>query len=175
LIAGAVALVLFAYAFGLLLPARRTAAQLEAEEQGLRDRLALAESLYDEAGAATTEILALRERVDGLILPEADAIVASVRALERIADETGAIITRIRPGDPSVGEQTIRYPATVDVQATFSELVELLCELERPETRLWVEGVEIASGRQSGDDLRATVHVAAYRQAEEGENEDAQS
>lgn len=175
LLFGALVLILFVYSFGLLLPAQRTLSELGAEEQGLNSQIENANTLYQRAEGAAEEIAALRQRVDELFFTESEVTVASVRALEKLASETGAVITRIRPDDPSLTGDLVRYPATVKVEATFSELVRLLYELEQPETRLWVEGAEIATGRQSGDDLQATIYIVGYRQAEEGESNDDES
>ncbi|MBN1461856.1 MAG: type II secretion system protein M [Armatimonadetes bacterium] len=175
LLVGALVLILFVYAFGLLLPARRTLGDLSAEERSLDRQIDNANTLYKQAEGAADEIAALGQQVNGLLLAEPEVTVASVRALEELASETGAVITRIRPDDPSLAGDLARYPATVKVEATFSELVRLFYELEQPDTRLWVEGAEIATGRQSGDDLQATIYVAVYRRAEEGESDDVQS
>jgi Tfp pilus assembly protein PilO len=175
LLTGALVLIVFVYAFGLLLPAQRTLAELRAEETRLRNQIERANTLYGRAEGANAEITALQQQVDQLLFPGPDVTVASVHALERLANETGAVITRIRPEDPGVSGDLIRYPATVKVEATFSELVRLLYELEQPDTRLWVEGAEIATGRQSGDDLQATVYIAVHRPAEEVESDDAES
>ena len=175
LLVGALVLILFVYAFVLLFPAQRALGDLAAEKVRLESQLEHANTLYRRAEGATSEIAALRQHMGEFLFPDPETTVASVRALEKLAGETGAVITRIRPEDPSVADGLIRYPATVRVEATFSELVRLLYELEQPDTRLWVEGTEIAAGRQSGDDLQATIYVATYRQAEEGESDDVES
>jgi hypothetical protein len=63
-------------------------------------------------------------------------------------------------------EGAVKYPATFQVEAGFSDLVRLMFELEQPERRLWVEGVEISADRQVGGRLQATFYVAAYAEAE---------
>jgi len=170
---GASALVLFVYAFGLLLPARRALTGAVSQQAQYREQLSEADRMYREAMAARGQIATLTEQSQSLMSPWPDVMSGMVGEIERLSKELGATVTSIRPGETESADGSLRQPATVKVEADLGKVVRLLYELEQPSRRLWVEGVEIASPRQADDKLTATVYVAAYSPLPESEAENA--
>ncbi len=176
---GAAAAVVLLYFVALLMPltARRRELSLEKESlSGAEDR---AQMVNQAAQAASNDVARLHEDIQALMLPEVfpegDVRVNMVKQLERLAADKGLTITSIRPDEPEMTDGGVKYPATFKVEAGFSDLVLLMFELEQPDRRLWVEGIEISADRQVGGRLQATFYVAAYAEAEEAEERDAQA
>jgi hypothetical protein len=48
-------------------------------------------------------------------------------------------------------------------------------DLEKPDRRLWVEGVEISAPRRDEEKLQATFYIEAYTQPDESEKTDAEA
>jgi Tfp pilus assembly protein PilO len=170
---GAAALVIFAYAFGLLLPARRTLADALQQQAQLTDQLNRTERMYREAMAARQQIAALNQQSQGIMFPSADVQSGMVREIEKLSKELAITVTSIRPGEAEAADGSTRHPAVFKVEADLGKIVRLLYELEQPSRRLWVEGVEIASSRQGESTLAATVYVAAYSPSPESEADNA--
>ncbi len=163
------ALLIVVYLFALLLPVRERGRELARQEGSLREQISAAEKMYQEAEAANGEIIALRDEIDDLLFPKPDARVGMVRAVEQLATEMKVTITSIRPGEAESVEGAIRYPLTLKLEADFGKAARLLYELEQPSRRLWVEGVEITSARQTDMTLQITVYIEAYERTEESE------
>lgn len=175
LLIAAVALVLFVYVAGLILPLGNRSKGLTEELELLRGQAERAEMMYAAAEAAVTDIAALREQTQALMFLEGDVRVGMVRQLESLAREAKLSITSIRPEEPQSADGVMKYPATVKVEADFSELVRLMFDLEQPDSRLWVEGVEISAPRRGEEKLQATFYLATYMQPDESEDPDAEA
>lgn len=169
----AVALVLFAYVAGLIIPLSNKSEALAAELEQLKGNAERAEMMYAAAEAAAGDIAALREQTEKLMFLEGDVRVGMVREIEKLARQANLSITSIRPEEPQSTEGAMRYPATVKAEADFPQLVRLLFDLEQPDRRLWVEGVEIAAPRRGEDQLQATFYLEAYTHLDESEKPDA--
>jgi Tfp pilus assembly protein PilO len=87
---------------------------------------------------------------------------AVMREVSQLSRDLGLRLTSIKPGEPESVQDCIRYPLTFRVEADLAHIVRLLYEVEQPEHRLWVEGLEIGPGPRGGSDLAATVHTATY-------------
>jgi Tfp pilus assembly protein PilO len=172
---GAAALVVFAYGFALLLPARRALAGAVNQRDQYRRQLDDADRMYREAAAARGKIAALRQQSHSLMSPWPDVVSGLVAEIEKLSKELGVTVTSIRPSETDSADGSTRQPATVKVEADLGDIVRLLYELEQPSRRLWVEGVEITSPRQGEGKLTATVYLAAYSPLPESEARDAQS
>jgi hypothetical protein len=172
---GAAALVVFAYGFGLLLPARRAVAGAVSQQARYREQLTEAERMYREAMAARGRIAGLRQQSQSLMCPWADVESGMVGEIEKLSKELRVTVSSIRPGETESADGSTRHPATLKVEADLGRIVRLLYELEQPGRRLWVEGVEIASPRQTEGRLSATIYVAAYAPARESEAENAET
>ncbi|MCJ7797041.1 MAG: type II secretion system protein M, partial [Thermoleophilia bacterium] len=96
-----------------------------------------------------------------------------VGEIEKLSKELGVTLTSIRPGEVESADGSTRHPVTLKVEADLGKIVRLLYELEQPSRRLWVEGMEIASPRQTEGKLTGTVYVAAYSPLPESEAENA--
>jgi len=171
----AVALILFVYVAGLILPLNDRSKGLAEELEMLKGQTERAEMMYAAAETAASDIAALREQTQALMFLEGDVRVGMVRELESLARQTKLSITSIRPEEPQSTDGAIKYPATVKVEADFSELVRLMFDLEQPDRRLWVEGVEISAPRRGEEKLQATFYVEAYTQPAESEDTDAEA
>ncbi len=158
----ATALVVLAYVFGLLLPERRALGEARLRQAQLKDQLAQAELMYREAAAAQQQIGGLKARSQGIMFSSSDVPSGMITQIENLSKELGVAVTTIRPGDPESADGSTRHPAVFKVEADLGKIVRLLYELEQPGRRLWVEGVEISSVRQTGGALSATIYVAAY-------------
>jgi Tfp pilus assembly protein PilO len=172
---GAAAVVVLLYFVALLMPLTARGRELSSERESLNGAIERSQMMDQAAQAARDDVAALRGEIQALMFPEGDVRVNMVRQLERLAVDTGLTITSIRPEEPEMADGAVKYPATFQVEADFSDLVLLMFELEQPARRLWVEGVEISAGRQVGGRLQATFYVAAYAEAEEAEARDAQA
>jgi len=170
---GAIALVLFGYVFGLLLPLNRQAGDLTRDRIAFEGQLERADNMYTSAQRAEEEIVKLKEQTAAMMFPQSDVGVEMVRRLERLARETQLTITSIRPEDSEAIDGAIRYPATFKVEADFADLIDLMYKLEQPDTRLWLEGVEIQAPRRDEDKLQATFYVAAYGSAPDAAGKEA--
>jgi Tfp pilus assembly protein PilO len=170
---GAAALVVFAYGFLLLLPARRALSGAVSQQAEYRDQLSQAERMYREAIAARGEIAGLRGQSQSLMCPWPDVMSGMVGEIEKLSKELGVTLTSIRPGEVESADGSTRHPVTLKVEADLGKIVRLLYELEQPSRRLWVEGMEIASPRQTEGKLTGTVYVAAYSPLPESEAENA--
>ncbi len=175
LLIGAAALVVFAYVFGLLLPLHAKARESASEQESLSGLMERAQMMYGAARAAEADIAELASQTQKLMFPEGDVRVSMVRQLESLAAEAGLTITSIRPEEPQSIDGLVKYRATFKVEASFSEVVRLMFELEQPTQRLWVEGIEISADRQAGNRVQATCYVAVYGQAAGSEGADAQA
>lgn len=175
LLIGAAALLVFAYVFGVLLPLHAKARELASEQESLSGLIERAQMMYKAAQAAQAEIARLAGQTEELMFPEGDVRVSMVRQLESLAEETGLTITSVQPEEPQSVDGSVKYRATFKVEASFSELIRLMFELEQPTRRLWVEGIEISADRQAGAQVQATFYIAAYGQAMGSEGADAQA
>ncbi len=164
-------LIIVVYLFALLLPVREQARELARQEASLQEKIKAAEQMYREAEAANGEIMALRAELANILFSKPDARVGMVRAVEQLATEMKLTITSIRPGEAEAVEGAIRYPLTLKLEADFGKAARLLYELEQPSRRLWVEGVEITSARQTDQTLQITIYIEAYERAKESEAE----
>lgn len=174
LIAAAVAaLVIFVYAFGLLLPMRDRAQKLAQQEASLDRKIAEAERMYRGVPELVADIARLRRQVDRLMFQAEETPVAMVQELDGLASDLGMTVTSVDPGDPEQVAGCVRYPMTLKVDSDFASLMRLLYALEQPEHRLWVEGVEITSARRGAGELGATFYVAAYAAGKESEDAEA--
>jgi len=171
----AVALVLLAYAFGLLRPARRTLGELRRQEADLKDRLGQAERMYREAGAAQQQIADLKAKSQAIMFPSSDVQSGMVTEIEKLSKELGVPVASIRPGETESANGSMRHPAVFKIEADIGKIAQFLYELEQPSRRLWVEGVEIASARETGTTLSATIYVAAYSPSRGSEAKNAQA
>jgi len=171
----AVALILFVYVAGLILPLSNRSKDLTEELELLKGQTERAEMMYAAAEAAASRIADLRERTQALMFLKGDVRVGMVRELESLAGEANLSITSIRPEEPQSTEGAMKYPATVKVEAEFSELIRLMFDLEKPDRRLWVEGVEISAPRRDEEKLQATFYIEAYTQPDESEETDAEA
>jgi hypothetical protein len=168
---GAMALAAFLLAFGLVLPTRNRAAELARTEQRLSAKIAQATSMYAESLREAEEIVGLQAELQEVMFPDKDASIAVVRQIDQLASEFDLRITSIRPGEVGPMSGSIRHPVTVTVESDFPGIVRLLYELERPQRRLWVEGVEMTLSRQESGGIQANVHVAVYLQPPDGEED----
>ena len=171
----AVALILFVYVAGLILPLSNRSKDLTEELELLKGQTERAEMMYDAAETAASRIADLREQTQALMFLKGDVRVGMVRELESLAGEANLSITSIRPEEPQSTEGAMKYPATVKVEAEFSELIRLMFDLEKPDRRLWVEGVEISAPRRDEEKLQATFYIEAYTQPDESEETDAEA
>ncbi len=171
----AAAVVVFVYLFALLLPARRAVANSAQQQADLRDQLEQATRMYREASTAERKIADLNKRVSEIMFPAADVQSATVSTIQSLSKELGITVTSIRPEDPEISKEFTRYPTAVKVEAEIGKIARMLYELEQPNRRLWVEGVEITSAKQTGSTLQATIYVAAYRPPRESEAPDAEA
>jgi hypothetical protein len=80
----------------------------------------------------------------------------------------------VRPAEPEYADDCTKFPTTFEVQSSFTDLVRLLYELERPPYSLWVEGTEVNVDRDASG-LRAAVTVSVYSCQPEGKPDDAES
>lgn len=170
---GVVALVVFLFSVGVVLPMRNGAAKLAATEHSLSGRIQQATRMYLEASDLVQEIASLRRELRGVMFPDQDVIVGMMRKIDRVASELKVRVASIRPGETEPLGGALKYPVTVTVECEFPQLVRLLYELERSEQRLWVEGVEITSGRQEAGQLQANIYLAVYSYAEGRKEEEA--
>jgi len=175
LILGGVALVLFVYLFGLLLPTLDTAARLARAEASVNEKVATAARMYGKRSQIEQEIYALRTQTAELMLSTADVRVAVMRKIDALASAYGVSVTSVRPDEPEPMSGFVKYPTTIEIESDFAHLVRLLYELEQPANRLWVEEVKISSGRGKTDELRATLQVAVYAPRTEREEGDAEA
>jgi Tfp pilus assembly protein PilO len=166
--AGAV-LVVFAYLLVFMLPAQRTLADLKRQQTQLRQQLEQAGLMYREGLAAQQQIAALKAQSQSLMFQSSDVQLGMVTQIEKLSKELGVTVTSIRPGEAELAVGSTRHPAVFKVDADLGKIVRLLYELEEPGRRLWVEGVEITSARQTGDVLSATIYVSAYSPSRERE------
>jgi len=173
LIVGGVALVLFIYLFGLLLPALDSAGRLARTEASLNDKIATAARMYSQRSSLEQEIVSLRAQTEELTVSATDVKVAVMRKIDALASEHGVSVTSVRPDEPEPMPGFVKYPATVDIESDFAHLIRLLYELEQPDNRLWVEEVKISPGRGSAGELRATVQIAVYAPAPKDGKRDA--
>ena len=171
----AAALIVFIYFAALILPLGSKSSALTEELELLKGQAERAEMMYAAAEAAVSDISALREQTQELMFVEGDVRVGMVRELESLASGTALSITSIRPEEPQATEGAMKYPATIKVEADFSELVRLLFDLEQPDRRLWIEGVEVSAPRRGEQKLQATFYVEAYTQPDESEETDAEA
>jgi len=172
----AVAVIGFALVFGLILPMVARAAQLARDEAEYRDVIAEAASLYEAAPAIEAEVADLRSEAARLMFPREEAKIAVVHQIDELAAEVGLRLIRVvPPGDPEPAAGCLKYSASFRADSTFAEAVDLLYRLEQPDRRLWVEGVEITSGRGAGDELQINVQLAVYVPVEAGEEDDAEA
>lgn len=174
-IIAAAALILFVYVAGLILPLSGKSRALTEELELLRGQTERADMMYAAAETAVSDISALRQHSQELMFVEGDVRVGMVRELEVLARQAKLAITSIRPEEPQSTEGAVKYPATVKVEADFADLVRLLFDLEQPDRRLWVEGVEISAPRRGEEKLQATFYVEAYTPPDESEDTDAKS
>ena len=170
-VVAAVALVAFLLAFGLILPTRNRAAKLARQEQALSMKISEAASMYLEALREAEEIAGLRAELRDLMFPHKDASIALVREIDRLTSELNVRVTGIRPGEVEPVAGSLRCPMTFTVESNFADIVRLLYELERPQRRLWVEGVEMTSSPPQAGELQANIHVAVYVQPGGGEED----
>jgi hypothetical protein len=175
LVVGAIAAVGFVCIFGLILPMRDSAGKLAQTAASLRAKVKEANRMYSEVPKVVEEIATLRADTLGLMFDAADARVGVMREIDRLAAELDLTVASLRPGEAEAVAGCVKYPTTFVVESDFSRLVRLLYELEQPDHRLWVEGVEITASRTGGGRLRATLHVAAYVAAPRSEEEHAEA
>ena len=151
---GAAAIVVLLYFVTLLMPLTAVRRELSLQRDSLNGAIERSQMMSHAAQAARDDVAELLKDIDTLMFTDGDVRVNMVRQLERVAADTGLTITSIRPDEPEMTDAAVKYPATFQVEAGFSDLVLLMFELEQPERRLWVEGVEISADRQAG----ATTH-----------------
>ncbi len=161
--------VIFGYLFILLLPARRASADMASQQAQLQDQLERANQMYKSALSAADEIAKLKKQSQDLMFPAADVQSGMVSEIEKLSKELMVSVTSIRPGDPEKTDGAMRYPSVIKFEADLGKIVRVLYELEQPNHRLWVEGVEITSARQAGGILSATIYVASYAPSRESE------
>jgi len=169
---GGIFVFLAIYLWGFLLPLRGKSYRLRQEATTLRSQIEQSQLMYQEAPSIADEIHDLDRHVEAVMFPERDLRSGMVRSLESLSSEFDVTITSIRPADPETVDGAVKYPATVRAVAELPRLVRLLFELERPERRLWVEGIEITSARQTDEELQATIYLAVYGPADESEVDD---
>ena len=175
IIAGA-ALIGFVLAFGVIVPMGRRAAELARNEAGYREVIAEADSMYKAVPTVEAEIADLRSETARLMFAQQEAKSAVVHEIDKLAAEAGIRLTRITPpGDPEPTAGCLKYSASFTADASFAEAIDLLYKLERPDRRLWVEGVEIISARGAGNELQVKVQLAVYVPIEAGEEDDAEA
>jgi len=162
LITAGVAIVAFAFTFGIALPSADRMADLSRDLDDLRDKLAQAEEMYAQAPAIEREIAASQAALSALAHPEGEIIPGIVREIESRATELGLTVSSIRPTQPVPTDACLRYPITIEVEADCDRIVKLLYELEKEGSRLWVEGVEVNAERGAAGALRTTVNIAVY-------------
>src|SRR4030042_903915 len=100
LLIAAVALVLFVFVAGLILPLNNRSKGLAEELEMLKGQTERAEVMYAGAETAASDIAALREQSQALMFLEGDVRVGMVRELESLAREAKLSITSIRPEEP---------------------------------------------------------------------------
>jgi len=169
---GGIFILVAVYLWGFFLPLRGDASRLRQEASTLRSQIERSQRMYRESPSVAEEISDLHRQVEAVIFPEQELRSGMVRSLEDLSSELDVTITSIRPADPETVDGAVKYPATVRAVAELSRLVRFLYELERPERRLWVEGAEITSARQTGAELQATIYLAVYGPADESEVDD---
>lgn len=175
IIAG-VAVVVFALAFGVILPMAGRARTLADEEAALRRAIAEAAEMYESAPVMRAEVEEMRATAARLMYPRENVEVAVVREIDGLASELGLRLANVRPpGEPASIADCTKYTMTFKADATFAKAVRLLYELERPERRLWVEEIDIGRSREAGVELQVSVQVAAYIPAEEDEDDDVEA
>jgi hypothetical protein len=172
----AAALIGFGLVFGLILPMAGRAATLARDEAEYREIIAEAASMYAAVPAIEAEVGDLRSEAARLMFPREEAKVAIVHEIDELAAEVGIRLIRVMPpGDPEPAAGCLKYSASFRADSSFAEAIDLLYKLERPDRRLWVEGVEIISARGAGDELQVNVQLAVYVPIEAGEEDDAEA
>jgi nucleotide-binding universal stress UspA family protein len=175
IVAGA-ALIGFVLAFGVIVPMARRAAELARNEAEYREVIAEADSMYRAVPTIEAEVADLRSETAQLMFPREEAKIAIVHEIDKLAAEAGVRLTRVTPpGDPEPAAGCLKYSASFRADSSFAEAIDLLYKLERPDRRLWVEGVEIISARGAGDELQVNVQLAVYVPIEAGEEDDAEA
>jgi len=175
ILAGAV-LIGFVLGFGLVVPMAGRAAKLARQEADYRSVIAEAARMYEAVPTVEAEVADLRAETARLMFTQEDAKVAVVHEIDKLASEVGVRLTRVMPpGDPESTAGCLKYSASFQGESTFGEAIRLLYELERPERRISVEQVEIASGAAGGDELEISVQIALYVPGEAGEEDDAEA
>ena len=168
---GLVALAGFLFSVGVVLPLGNGARALARTEASLSRKIEEATRMYLQVPELVQENAKLRGDLQGVMLPGRDVEVRVMQELDEVASELNVRVASVRPGETEPLEASLRHPVTVTVECEFPQLVRLLYEMERPEHRLWVEGVEISTARQPGGKLQANIYVAVYSQAERSEED----
>ena len=120
----AVALVLLAYGFGLLRPARRTLGELRRQEADLTDRLDRAERMYREAGAAQQQIADLKAKSQAIMFQSSDVQSGMVTEIEKLSKELGVPVASIRPGETESANGSMRHPAVFKIEADLGKIAQ---------------------------------------------------
>jgi Tfp pilus assembly protein PilO len=167
------AAVLLGYFLLLLLPAQRAAGKASRELLRTTTQLTEAEQMYRESLAAKTELAELRKQATSAYLTAPDIQASAIKEIERLTRELNITLVSIRPGEMETKDGSSKHPIEIKLESDLGRIVQFLYDLEKPERRLWVEGVEITSAKQTGDTLSATVYLAVYEPAPEGDDNNA--
>lgn len=169
---GLFVVVAFLLLFAVALPMRDRARKLADQARASRRQIDEAAQVEKRRPAVEREIASLQSKVDAVLRPGAEVTPALVRDIEKLCERMGVRMIRVRPEEPAPAGGCMRYPVMFEVESTDDQAVRLLYELEQPQERLWVEGVEIGTARGAAGKLRTVVHVAAYGRAPESEGDD---
>lgn len=170
---GVIVAVLFGYLLVLLLPTQRAAATTERARNRLQEQLAESERMYREAVAAKAELPALHAQLGAVYFPSPELQSGAIREIEQLTKELNITLTSIRPGEVETKDGSTKQPLAIKVESDLGRIAQLLYDLEKPERRLWVEGIEITSAKQTGDTLAVTVYLAVFSPARESGADDA--
>jgi Tfp pilus assembly protein PilO len=146
----------------VVLPLRAKARQLAREAAALREKIHEAETMYRQFPTEAARLASLEKQIGGVCRPQADPSPEVVREVQQLSANLGLQLVSVRPSEPTVGEGYTKFATTIELQASFADIVRLLYELETPPHSLWVDAAEISSDQGGGAGLRATVTVAAY-------------
>src|SRR5574340_309664 len=175
LIAAGAALAAFLLLFFVALPMRDTAKNLRGQIRTLTTAVDEAQTMYRQLPAAEEEVKRLKADTSQLFLPEnAEVTPSLVREISQLNSDLGVDLSSIRPAEPEVAGNGMKYPVTFRVDADFSHIVRLLFELEQPPHRLWGEGIEITPGAKGETGHSALIYVSAYslKSVSKGPDED---
>jgi Tfp pilus assembly protein PilO len=146
------------------LPGQRALAAKRRELDEKRQFIATSELKSAQVAQLELELKNAKSHVDGWRRNSGaeSSAVTMLGELANLARQSGVVLHRLTPQDPTTMETLRQQTLEIEVEGTFSQVVEFLRGVESRHEAIWVASLQLESSKQNGTNVQCALGLVVF-------------